>query len=97
MFGFRRKSVDGVLSALVRAVNQLGDVEREQAELSGKLSDQAFDLLEQAQEATREAVRAYNVRANLSSLLGFEDEAGDDEESLTRDGGGPETDNSKFD
>lgn len=77
MFG--RKTVDGVMSALVRAVHQLRDVEDAQLDRGEELMTEALDLQSEATAALEEANRARAVRGNLEKLLGFTPEPQDDE------------------
>lgn len=72
MFG--RKTVDGVLHALVKTVKKLREVEEESLDLADYLTTQAIELQVEATEATHEAARAQRVRANLEKLLGFDNE-----------------------
>lgn len=72
MFG--RKTVDGVLHALVKTVKKLREVEEESLDLADNLTTQAIELQVEATEAAHEAARAQRVRANLEKLLGFDNE-----------------------
>lgn len=69
MFGFFRKSVDGIVADIEKKVQQLDEVAERAKRDANELNDQANVLWAKSAERVNESIRAFNVKQRLSGLI----------------------------